>query len=195
MNNFQIPSFSAFFATITTKNVIRNKVLIRKAFNFAATQHADQKRKFTDKPYFVHPVAVAQLLKPFADEVIIAGLLHDVIEDADTSAEEIAAQFGPEVAFLVLGCTKDPTNQKTPMDILEEAAAQDKRVIYIKLADRFDNFGDNILNMKSKTIHKYHNETPILLNLAKEYGIDFLVEEIRSRLTLIADWLAENKRK
>jgi guanosine-3',5'-bis(diphosphate) 3'-pyrophosphohydrolase len=193
MNSFQLPSFSTFFATIATKSVIRNRELIRKAFDFAAAQHADQKRKFTGAPYFIHPVAVAQLLKLFADEVVIAGLLHDVIEDTDTTAEEVTAQFGSEVTFLVLGCTKDPTKQRTPLDILKDAATQDRRVIYIKLADRFDNLGDNILNMKPKTIRKYHNETPLLLDLAQSYGIDFLVEDIRSKLELIAEWVRTNE--
>lgn len=189
--NFHPPnlSFSPFLKKISI-NIKRDKNSIKQAFEFAATQHADQKRKFTGEPYFVHPVAVAQLLRPFDDEVIIAGLLHDVIEDTDATAEEIENYFGPEVAFLVLGCTKDPSKQKTPMTILRKAAVQDKRVLYIKLADRYDNLGDNILNMKLKTIRKYHHETPELLELAKIYNIDFLVDSIQTRLAAIAEWLA-----
>ncbi|MHA2273984.1 MAG: HD domain-containing protein [Candidatus Hodarchaeales archaeon] len=185
-------SFSAFFKKISS-NIERGETSIKQAFEFAATQHAGQKRKFTGRIYFVHPIAVAQALKEFSDEVVIAGLLHDVIEDTDATAEEIENYFGPEVAFLVLGCTKDPSKQRSPMDILREAAAQDERVIYIKLADRYDNLGDNILNMKLKTIRKYHHETPEILELAKTYNIDFLVDSIQAKLATIAEWLATNE--
>ncbi len=189
--NFHPPdlSFSLFFKKIS-RNIKRDKKSIKQAFEFAATQHAGQKRKFTGVAYFSHPIAVAQALKEFSDEVVIAGLLHDVIEDTDATAAEIEKYFGPKVAFLVLGCTKDPSKQRSPMDILREAAAQDERVLYVKLADRYDNLGDNILNMKLKTIRKYHHETPEILELATTYNIDFLVDSIQTRLAAIAEWLA-----
>ncbi|MFQ5981009.1 MAG: HD domain-containing protein [Candidatus Heimdallarchaeota archaeon] len=182
-------SFEPFFETITIKNSRRDQKTIQKAFEFAAEKHAGQKRKFTGEPYFVHPIAVAQLLRPFEDEVIIAGLLHDVVEDTNAAAEDISREFGSEVALLVQGCTKDPTKQRTPMAILEKVAKQDKRVIFVKLADRYDNLGDNILSMKHKTIRKYHNETPELLELAQTYSIDYLGESIQSRLDVIGEWL------
>lgn len=184
-----LPSFEPFFEMITAKNSRRDEKAIKKAFEFAAEKHAGQKRKFTGEPYFVHPIAVAQLLMPFEDEVVIAGLLHDIVEDTNATTENITRQFGSEVGLLVQGCTKDPTKQKTPIAILKEVAKQDKRAIHIKLADRYDNLGDNILNMKPKTIRKYHNETPELLELAHTYDLEYLVESIQTKLDMIAEWL------
>lgn len=78
--------------------------LVDRALTFATKAHAGVYRKFTGEPYVTHPVRVADLLKPlgFGPEVIAAALLHDVIEDTDTTAEMLAAEFGPVVAALVL---------------------------------------------------------------------------------------------
>ncbi|WP_438317258.1 HD domain-containing protein [Sporosarcina sp. FA9] len=76
--------------------------IIEKAFQFALKKHEGQYRKGTDIPYITHPFAVSMILKHYgySDEVIAAGLLHDTLEDTDTTAEELFA-FGPYVLELV----------------------------------------------------------------------------------------------
>ena len=73
------------------------------ALALAARAHRDQLRKGTDLPYIAHPVHVSIILMRhgFAEDLAIAGLLHDVVEDTDTSLAQIAAEFGDDVARLV----------------------------------------------------------------------------------------------
>lgn len=73
------------------------------ALCLAARAHRTQKRKGRDVPYIVHPVQVATILLRygFAEDVVIAGLLHDVVEDQDVSLDTIGAEFGPAVAEMV----------------------------------------------------------------------------------------------
>ncbi len=73
------------------------------ALCLAAMAHRTQKRKGSDVPYIVHPVQVATILLRygFAEDVVIAGLLHDVVEDQDVSLDTIRAEFGPAVAEMV----------------------------------------------------------------------------------------------
>lgn len=84
--------------------------LLLKALEFAAVAHAGQFRKsFDHVPYFSHPAAVALVLAKAgcAEPVIIAGALHDIIEDTKISAQEIEREFGPEVLAIVQGVTED----------------------------------------------------------------------------------------
>lgn len=78
------------------------------ALAFAATAHRGQTRKGTDVPYIMHPVHVAMILlrHGFGEEVVIAGLLHDVVEDCDVTLDEIESRFGARVAKLVAGVTE-----------------------------------------------------------------------------------------
>lgn len=70
---------------------------------FAATAHGEQKRKYTGAPYITHPLEVAALVAGAGghEDMIIATILHDVVEDTPVQLEEIAARFGPNVAKLV----------------------------------------------------------------------------------------------
>ena len=81
--------------------------LVEKAYYFGKKAHDGQFRK-SGEPYFIHPVAVANILcdMELDIETIIAGLLHDVVEDTVMTDEEIKEEFGPEVALLVDGVTK-----------------------------------------------------------------------------------------
>ncbi len=85
-----------------------NYNLFDKALNFAARAHQGQYRKGTDIPYIVHPVGVAMLLLEInaPDEVIVAGLLHDVIEDTDATLARLEAEFGPEIARLIAAASE-----------------------------------------------------------------------------------------
>jgi len=84
------------------------------ALTTAAKAHHQQFRKGTNTPYFIHPVGVAMILDRFhfPEPWIIAGLLHDVLEDTDLPAGFIEKNFGNEVAEIVLGCTEPHHNEK-----------------------------------------------------------------------------------
>jgi GTP pyrophosphokinase/guanosine-3',5'-bis(diphosphate) 3'-pyrophosphohydrolase len=121
---------------------------IQAACYFAAEAHASQRRK-SGEPYVFHPIAVARILADvrFDHETIMAAVLHDVIEDADYSKEQLSIHFGTEVAELVDGVSK--LTQITFSSKVEAQAenfrkmflamAKDIRVIMIKLADRLHN--------------------------------------------------------
>ncbi len=122
--------------------------LVEKAYYFAYTAHAGQKRK-SGEAYIMHPVAVAKILLSFGMDYqsVIAALLHDVVEDTPVTSEEVKKRFGEDVALLVEGVTK---LGKVPLAGREEqqaenlrklllAMSEDIRVIIIKLADRLHN--------------------------------------------------------
>ena len=129
--------------------------LIKKAKAYATQAHAaiDQRRKYTNDPYIVHPAAVAKLVASVTDDVamICAAWLHDVVEDTPCSIEDIAREFGDDVASLVA----DLTDVAQPGDGNREVrkaidrahtAAASPRAKTIKLADLIDN---------TKTITRY----------------------------------------
>lgn len=121
---------------------------IYQAYLFASEKHKNQVRKSGD-PYFVHLLGVARILSELntGPTTIIAGLLHDTIEDTDTTEEEITEKFGKEVCYLVQGVTKvTRLSDYHNVDFEAEshrkifiAMAKDIRVIIIKLADRLHN--------------------------------------------------------
>jgi len=122
---------------------------IQKAFEFAKTAHDGQDRANGD-PYITHAVAVAELLAKIKLDAptIIAALLHDVPEDTEFTLQDIEKKFGQEVAYLVSGVTKltrvrlRGSNEPGYVENLRKmfiAAAQDLRVVLIKLADRLHN--------------------------------------------------------
>lgn len=78
------------------------------ALSFAARSHADQRRKGTDIPYIVHPVHVARMLECYAldEPTVIAGILHDVLEDTDCTAVELERQFGADITRTVQQCSE-----------------------------------------------------------------------------------------
>lgn len=122
--------------------------LITKAFNMAELHHRGQKRN-SGEDYIIHPLNVALILADMNmdTQTIIAGLLHDTIEDTDVTYEDIKNDFGEEIANLVDGVTKlKKLNYKTKRENQAEnirkmvlAMAKDIRVIIVKLADRTHN--------------------------------------------------------
>lgn len=122
--------------------------LVCRAFEFAYNLHEGQQRA-SGEPYICHPVAVAGLLRDLGGDsaMVAAGFLHDIVEDTDTTLEELEQQFGEEVRHLVEGVTKlSKFNFESKTERQAEnfrrmflAMAQDIRVIVVKLADRLHN--------------------------------------------------------
>jgi len=121
---------------------------VDRAFELAAERHAGQVRK-SGEPYLAHPLEVAHLLADMQlDWVCVAtGLLHDTVEDTDTTVEELKSLFGPEIARCVDGVTKlgrvgyrtSEARQAENYRKLLLAMTQDIRVVLVKLADRLHN--------------------------------------------------------
>ena len=140
--------------------------LIEKAYHVADDAHQGQKRK-SGEPYIIHPICVAIILAELEmdKETIIAGLLHDVVEDTAMTKEEVAKEFSDEVALLVDGVTK-LTQLNLSQDKIEIQAenlrkmflamAKDIRVIIIKLADRLHNLRTLQYQSPAKQIEKSH---------------------------------------
>jgi len=122
--------------------------LLKRAFAFASEAHAGQKRNSGD-PYITHPVSVAYILASLNMDmdVLVAGLLHDTVEDTGITLEDIENNFGSEVVQLVDGVTKLSrleyrSKEERQVENLRKmflAMARDIRVIIIKLADRLHN--------------------------------------------------------
>ena len=126
---------------------------IKRAIEVATKAHEGQFRK-TGEPYIIHPLAVKKILEEWGmdEDTIIAGILHDTVEDTDLTLEDIRNEFGESVAFLVDGVTKLSTARNGMRDIdtylpatkdnflrLMIALGDDIRVLIIKLADRLHN--------------------------------------------------------
>src|SRR5437764_10476854 len=164
--------------------------LIKKAYVYSAKVHQGQVRK-SGEPYLVHTLEVAGLLAELKlDEAsIVAGLLHDTIEDTLAKPEEIKELFGTEVLELVEGVTKLGTFQSSQMASVEEkqaenfrkmlvAMANDIRVILVKLADRTHNMR-TLEHMKPESQQRIAQETlDIYAPLATRLGIQWIKIEL-----------------
>jgi GTP pyrophosphokinase/guanosine-3',5'-bis(diphosphate) 3'-pyrophosphohydrolase len=166
---------------------------IRDAFVVANEAHSSQKRS-SGEPYITHPVAVASLLADMRldCETLMAALLHDVIEDTETSQEDLAERFGATVASLVEGVSK---LDKLQFNSKEEAQAenyrkmimamvQDIRVILIKLADRTHNMR-TIQHLRPDKRRRIARETlEIYAPLAHRLGM----HDIKNELEQLGFW-------
>ncbi|WP_289007447.1 bifunctional GTP diphosphokinase/guanosine-3',5'-bis pyrophosphate 3'-pyrophosphohydrolase, partial [uncultured Idiomarina sp.] len=166
---------------------------IRDAFVVANEAHSSQKRS-SGEPYITHPVAVASLLADMRldCETLMAALLHDVIEDTETSREDLAERFGATVASLVEGVSK---LDKLQFNSKEEAQAenyrkmimamvQDIRVILIKLADRTHNMR-TIQHLRPDKRRRIARETlEIYAPLAHRLGM----HDIKNELEQLGFW-------
>lgn len=118
--------------------------LIDRAIEVAAKAHREQNRKDTDIPYISHPFAVAMLLmkEGCSEEVILAGLLHDTLEDTDIESDFICSNFGENVAAIVTGCSEPDKSlswedrKKHTLEVLTNASREIKLVV---CADKLHN--------------------------------------------------------
>ena len=162
--------------------------LVEKAYRIARDSHKDQKRK-SGEPYIIHPLCVAIILADLEmdKETIAAGLLHDVVEDTGMTLEELARDFGSEVAFLVDGVTKltQLSWDKDKVEIQAEnlrkmflAMAKDIRVIIIKLADRLHNMRTGQFWKPEKQKEKARETLEIYAPIADRLGISRIKTEL-----------------
>ncbi len=130
-----------------SKSTDEEKSLVRKAYDFAKEAHKEQKRK-SGEPYFNHLFATAKNIAELNMDAttVVAGFLHDTLEDTDTKAETITKEFGKDVCFIVEGVTKlgslryngtDRHNESLRKLLL--ATSKDLRVLIVKLCDRLHN--------------------------------------------------------
>lgn len=128
---------------MTDEAVAQPTGLRASAAAFARDRHAGQLRKGTDVPYIVHPAGVAAILArhyPDRDELVAAGWLHDTLEDTDTTADEIATAFGPEVRRLVEAVTHGWRQVIHP--------SRDPDALRLKAADVLDNVTFTIAELR-----------------------------------------------
>ncbi len=181
-----INTVDALIDRVFSYNPEANADLLRRAYAFSNEVHYKQRRK-GGNPYIEHPLAVAALLCEMRMDTntIAAGLLHDTIEDTETTVEDIKGLFGEDIAFLVESLTKlSQMEFRTNEDAQAEnfrrmflAMAEDMRVILIKFADRLHNMR-TLEYLSASKREKIALETlEIYAPLANRLGIGWLKSE------------------
>ena len=190
MHDFTSPEvlYNELITSIKKYHPSTDITLIQKAYETAREAHKDQKRK-SGEPYIIHPLCVAIILADLEldKETIVAGLLHDAVEDTWMTCEEIEKEFGPEVALLVDGVTKigQLSYSKDKVEMQAEslrkmflAMAKDIRVILIKLADRLHNMRTLQYMTPAKQKEKARETMDIYAPIAQRLGISKIKVEL-----------------
>lgn len=157
--------------------------LLHKAIEVAKIAHAKQKRE-SGEPYFIHPERVAIMLQEMGmdSHTVIAGLLHDVIEDGDYDVQRLTSIFGTDIAEMVDGVTKLTKTGKNELVTQEEAQAEnlrkmflaiakDVRVVIIKLTDRLHNMRTLEYCCEEKRTRKAKETLEVYAPLAHRFGM------------------------
>jgi GTP pyrophosphokinase len=172
--------FEEFISRISSETNEEGILFIKKAYEFAKKAHEGQKRE-SDEEYLFHPANVALILSSLHldYETYASAFLHDVVEDTPFTLDDIKANFGEDVAFLVNGVTKlkeikRVSSEEAHLENLRKmllAMAQDVRVVLIKLADRIHNMRtlNYLLEDKQKEIAR--ETMDIYVPLAHRLGI------------------------
>ena len=147
--------------SLDTQNVLDFE-LINKAVYWARKYHGDQKRK-SGEPYYSHPLEVAYMVSEYKlnTDVIVASILHDIIEDTEVNAKMIHNAFGQRIAEMVYRLTRDRLNRSklSVQEIINNAYyKKDNEVLLIKLFDRLHNI-QTIGSMSTEKTKKITDET------------------------------------
>lgn len=180
--------FGALVSIMKEDHQVEDLNRVEKAYNLARDAHKEQKRK-SGEPYIVHPLCVAIILAKIDmdADTIIAGILHDIVEDTDMTKEGVAAIFGEDVAYLVEGVTKltnfswsaDKTDKQAEnLRKMFIAMARDIRVVVIKLADRLHNMRTLQYMKPEKQREKAGETRDIYAPIAQRLGISCLKVEL-----------------
>ena len=188
--NYQDPKklYEMLLARVKKYHPSGDLSMIQKAFDIAYHAHEGQFRK-SGEAYIIHPLWVAIILADLEldKETIVAGLLHDVVEDTIMTEEEIEKEFGSEVALLVDGVTKlgQLSYSKDKLEVQAEnlrkmflAMAKDIRVILIKLADRLHNMRTLQFMTPEKQMEKAKETLDIYAPIAQRLGISKIKTEL-----------------
>jgi len=179
------------------KDFALSKGIYLEVISYVQEKHADQYRKFSMAPYWVHPIQVACLIQKYKkshkiDELVIASLLHDVVEDTDTTIEEIEELYGSLVASLVGELTSD----KTEIKILGKTTYLSSKMkkmsswgLAIKLCDRLNNISD-LIYADEAFRKKYIKETVLILKALEERELTSthleIIKSIKSFISIVA---------
>ncbi len=190
MEDFSSPQvlYQELLASIKKYHPSADTTLVEKAYKIAYEAHEGQKRK-SGEDYIIHPLCVAIILAELEmdKETIVAGLLHDVVEDTVMTGEEIAQEFSPEVELLVDGVTKlgQLSYEADKIEVQAEnlrkmflAMAKDIRVIIIKLADRLHNMRTMKYMKPEKQKEKSRETMDIYAPIAQRLGISKIKIEL-----------------
>lgn len=180
--------YQALIARVTKYHPSADISLIEKAYKIASEAHKEQFRK-SGEPYIIHPLWVGIILADLEmdKETIVAGMLHDVVEDTVMTLDDITREFGSEVALLVDGVTKlgQLSYSKDKLEVQAEnlrkmflAMAKDIRVIIIKLADRLHNMRTLEFMTPEKQKEKARETMDIYAPIAQRLGISKIKIEL-----------------
>lgn len=161
--------------------------MVYKAYKLGVKAHGNQIRK-SGEPYMIHPVSVAYILAEFKldTQTIVAGLLHDVLEDTTYKKTHLEKMFSKEIAYIVDGVTKVQSNKNRSKAILNDmtykkmyiATSKDSRVILLKLADRLHNMRTLEYMPTEKQVEKAIETLDIYVPILNKLGIDTVKSEI-----------------
>ena len=163
-----------------------------RAITFAFSKYGELKRKSQNIPYVVHPIRINAILRAAGfnendnEEMMIAALFHDLIEDTETPIDEIETQFGTKIASIVMELTKPEKGNKDEWLKNFESASKEAKII--KMADRLDNLIDMTTeSWKIKKQKSYAEQAKIILEKCGSAHSEIalkLQEEIKKKISL-----------